>query len=785
METESVRACLPPHSNIAHIASGRTQPLNEHLKNVAELAKQFASDFNNADWAEIAGLWHDLGKAMPEWQMYIAGKTSRSINHSEAGAALAFKHLDKKMRPFEKVIPYLIAGHHAGLPDWHEGSGTSLKSILLDEKNDGKRNRQTACIANEPSLTEIAAERMPASIPFGKNNPSESSRQELLEQYHLWIRMLYSCLVDADFLDTEEFMEPEASSLRGSHSSLEELKCKFESYMKEKQSSCSNSKINAIRKAIYDACVEKSSLKPGFYSLNVPTGGGKTLASMAFALHHAATHGKRRIILAIPYTSIIEQTATVYKYGTDDNAEIKRRKKAGTFLFGEEAVLEHHSNFDFDGNDESDSYRKQKLAAENWDAPIIVTTNVQLFESLFNAHSSRCRKLHNIVDSVIILDEVQMLPPEYLKSILSALKGLVSCFGASVVLCTATQPALEGTIGSNAAAFSGIPENAVVPIIEHPEELAEQLKRVQIDATCAHEKIAGWNAIADKLVKYNQVLCIVQTRKDCRELHGLMPEGTYHLSALMCAEERSEAISEIKQKVKNNKTVRVISTQLIECGVDIDFPVVFRAMAGVDSIAQSAGRCNREGRLAEFGTVHLFEPPTETPAGLLRKGADATRDLLRKYNYNLELTPSLYKEYFKHFYASVNDFDKPKFADCMLDENEDGIFQFRTLSDNYRLINDSFQKPVIIRYFSPKTKKSNDGLLAQLMNQGPDKRLMRKLGRYSVNLPKTEIAELARLGRIIEPFDGIFVQAPDDENLYQYGKGLAADSVKSYSTYIF
>ena len=298
--------------------------------------------------------------------------------------------------------------------------------------------------------------------------------------------------------------------------------------------------------------------------------------------------------MAIPYTSIIEQTAKVYKYGTDDDALIAELKKSGKCLFGEENVLEHHCNFDFDKDDKNNLYAKQKLATENWDAPIIVTTNVQLFESLFNAHPSHCRKLHNIVDSVIILDEAQMFPTEYLKSILSVLQGLVKCFGVTVVLCTATQPALEGTIGSDTKTFEGISENLITDIIDNPQELAEQLKRVEINTDFAKEKMPDWESVRDELCEYEQVLCIVQTRKDCRTLHSLMPEGTIHLSALMCAEERSDVIAKIKDRLRNYQPVRVISTQLVECGVDIDFPVVFRALAGLDSVAQAAGRCNRD-----------------------------------------------------------------------------------------------------------------------------------------------------------------------------------------------
>lgn len=770
---------------IAHKTEIEIQTLDEHLKNVADIASEYALAFNNADWAYYAGLLHDLGKSDVDWQKYIRGEKSTSVNHSEAGAQYAYSTLKQKFGDFAKIIAYIIAGHHAGLPDWNEGSGNSLKSILAKTDIPYLEN----LLSNSEQKENLDA-LFPKSMPFGKNDLKKENTLELMEHFHLWIRMLYSCLVDADFIDTERFMLPKQYELRGNFADLQELKRRFDIYMEEKTVNATMSKINTIRSLILKSCREKAKLTPGFYSLNVPTGGGKTLSSMAFALEHAIAYEKKRIIMAIPYTSIIEQTAKVYKYGTDDDEKIIEYKKTGKCLFGEENVLEHHCNFDFDKNCEARILEKQKLATENWDAPIIVTTNVQLFESLFNAHSSSCRKLHNIVDSVIILDEAQMLPPEYLKSILSVLQGLVKCFGVTVVLCTATQPALEGKIGADKAAFEGIPKELITPIIDNPAELAEQLKRVEINTDYSKEKMSDWQAVADKLCEFEQVLCIVQTRKDCRELHKLMPEGTIHISALMCAEERSDVIAEIKERLRNGESIRVISTQLVECGVDIDFPVVFRAIAGMDSVAQSAGRCNREGKL-KFGTLYLFNPPTNVPIGLLKKGADVTKELLDLYNYNLSLTPDLYKEYFTKYYKTLNDFDKCEFESLMqsykanIRKNRDGCLQFRTLSDNYHLIDNSYQASVYVHYCSSRTGKDDINLLTALKAGDIDKPLFRKLTRYSVNLPLNEIKELVKEGRILEPLESVFMQSLDDDTLYQKGLGLVADSVKSFSTYIF
>lgn len=763
---------------IAHKSENNSQSLIEHLESVAKIASKFAEEFNNPDWTYFAGLIHDLGKSDPDWQKYIRDRKTTSVNHSEIGAQFSYSKMNPN-DPASKIIPYIIAGHHAGLPDWSAGSGNSLNSIL--EKIDKNYLEQ---LLDNSELQTLKNACFPKSMFFGKNDLSKDNPKELMEHFHLWIRMLYSCLVDADYLDTEQFMSPDKSELRGNYASLVDLKQKFDSFMTEKSAKAAPSKINALRAEILKACREKARLKPGFFSLNVPTGGGKTLSSMAFALEHAIKHNKKRIIMAIPYTSIIEQTAKIYKYGTDNDEEIEKLIKDKKSLFGEENVLEHHCNFDFDKENESRILEKQKLATENWDAPIVVTTNVQLFESLFNAHPSSCRKLHNLVDSVIILDEAQMLPPEYLKSILSALQGLVKCFGVTVVLCTATQPALEGEIGSDTAKISGIPENLITPIIDNPAKLAEQLKRVEINTDYAKEKMSDWQQVADKLCEFEQVLCIVQTRKDCRELHQLMPKGTIHLSALMCAEERSDVIAEIKDKLRNGVPIRVISTQLVECGVDIDFPVVFRALAGMDSVAQSAGRCNREGKL-KCGSVYLFRPPKDNPAGLLRKGADVTKELLELHNYDLRLTPDIYKEYFTKYYKKLNDFDKCDFKGTMLNGRHEAKFQFRTLSDNYHLIDNSFQGTVYVHYCSPKTGKDNLNLLNRLKSGDVDKHLFCKLGRYSVNLPKKEIEELVKAGRIEQPLEGVFMQSLDDEKLYQTGLGFIADSVQSFATYIF
>jgi CRISPR-associated endonuclease/helicase Cas3 len=458
---------------------------------------------------------------------------------------------------------------------------------------------------------------------------------------------------------------------------------------------------------------------------------------MGFAFEHAKRYNKKRIIVVIPYTSIIEQTAEVLRG-----------------VFGENCVLEHHCNLDPDKED-----GRNRLASENWDAPIVVTTNVQFFESLFASKTSSCRKLHNIVDSIVILDEAQMLPTEYLKPILSALKGLTQCFGVSVLLCTATQPALAGDIGSGMAKFKGI-EN-VREIISNPIELSNKLKRVEIVPQNKELKPVEWETLAKELCQYNQVLCIVNTRKDCRELHKelhkKMPEGTIHLSALMCPAHRSDVIKGIKKKLDNGETLRVISTQLVEAGVDLDFPVVYRALAGLDSLVQAAGRCNREGKLLPtMGKVFYFASPKQAPPGLMRKGEQACREIIGADGI-LEFDPQTFVKYFQLFFEKANDFDTKKIIDKLKKNADRGNMQFRTAAREFNLIDDKAQRQIIIIYSKYKSLIYN--LIDQLQFE-PSRSTLRKLQRFTISVPESTFTELQRVGGVMLQ-NGIWVQAVD------------------------
>ncbi len=482
--------------------------LEEHLRAVADLSGAFASVFGHADWGQLAGLWHDLGKYSSAFQNHIArgsgfdpeahieGGAGR-VNHSSAGALHAVEKLGGKGR----LLAYLIAGHHAGLPDWHsdEHALASLSQRL-------EQRQHLQAISDVTIPTDVLD---PAITPSSKPLGGEAGLA-------LWLRMLFSCLVDGDFLDTERFMDGGEALARGQFSSLETLLDKLVTHMTELTANAMPTHVNRIRAEVLRQCCERASDPPGIFSLTVPTGGGKTLSSMAFALRHAVQHNKHRIIYVIPYTSIIEQTAGIFRD-----------------IFSE-SVVEHHSNLD-----PEKETAKSRLATENWDAPVIVTTNVQFFESLFAARTSSCRKLHNIVNSIVVLDEAQLLNPELLQPILDTINLLTQHYGVTFVLSTATQPALNSREGFGWT-FRGL--NGAREIMADPDALYRDLERVVVEMPSDFRDRRSWEEVAAELTTHESVLAVVNTRPDCRELHRLMPEGTTHLSAAMCGEHRSQVI---------------------------------------------------------------------------------------------------------------------------------------------------------------------------------------------------------------------------------------------------
>jgi CRISPR-associated endonuclease/helicase Cas3 len=729
--------------------------LVDHLQAVADIAAAFSEAFEpvaaNQRWAYLAGLWHDLGKYRPGFQRYVGlvdnpdahieGKVGgREKTHSAAGALWAMQQLNKPNQPYGNVLAYLIAGHHAGLDDWDGG----LKERLQGE--DAQQELKEA-LATNPPADILANGDLVAQIPGGANG------------FALWVRMLFSCLVDADFLDTEAHFDAGKPARREGFPTLSQMRLAFDAHMKALP--VVDTPVNALRADILRQCRAKAALPAGFFSLTVPTGGGKTLSSLAFALEHTLTHGKRRIIYAIPYTSIIEQTADVFR---------------GVFnALGDEVLIEHHSQADAAEKDET---MRSRLACENWDAPLVVTTNVQLFESLFAAKTSRCRKLHNLVGSVIVLDEAQQLPPAFLQPILDVLKLLVAHYGVTVVLCTATQPALSTTTYFDASKGLDGLEN-VREIIDNPDALFDALKRVDVELPPDWTSPTAWGDIAKQLSAEDCVLAIVNTRKAARELQRLMPADTLHLSALMCGAHRKDVITHIKERLiakregRDLRPLRVVSTQLVEAGVDIDFPVVYRALAGLDSIAQAAGRCNREGRMNGKGRVVVFVPPERPPLGHLRKSADACISTLHGQEH-YPLARALFDRYFKEFYNSVDLDAKEVVKKLCINDRKTLSVQFRAAAEAFRLIDDADSATVVVRYAAQGDEIEK--LLGILAAEGPQRRLMRKLQRYTVSIDKRVADKMLEKGDLVLAMPGLYLQK-DAIGLYHEQLGLQVDGV--------
>jgi CRISPR-associated endonuclease/helicase Cas3 len=756
---------------IAHVRQTddgwQTHPLEDHLRAVATRADEFARCFGASDWARLAGLWHDLGKYAPDFQHYIRdasgyereqahiedgrgedGKSRQRVDHSAAGAI----HAVDRLGTAGIVIANLIAAHHAGLYD-----RTDLERRL--QSRDRLDLALSATIASDVLDTGSA----PAlAVPGGASTPGA---------YALWLRMLFSCLVDADFLDTEHFMDEGAKAgHRADFPALPMLKAALDRHLTVlAQQSEPPTAVNRLRAQVLADCRRAAIERPGLFSLTVPTGGGKTLSSLAFALDHAAAHGKCRVIYVIPYTSIIEQTAKVFRDVLGD------------------AVVEHHSNADAAG-DEGTS--KSRLASENWDAPVIVTTNVQFFESLFAARTSHCRKLHNIVDSVVVLDEAQLLPPAFLQPILDVLNLLARHYGVTVLLCTATQPALGTKRYFDGRGMRGLDD--VREIMPDPAALYAALKRVEVALPEDFHTRRSWVDVAQELAAHDDVLAIVNRRADARELHGRLPDGALHLSGLMCAAHRSDIIDTIKQRLesrrrgKDMQPVRVVSTQLVEAGVDIDFPVVYRALAGLDSIAQAAGRCNREGRLRDsdgqpqLGQVVVFVPETAAPPGLLRQGEQATISLLTGHVGD-PLDHHLFDDYFTQLYRGC-DLDEKHIGD-ELDPHKyrPGMLNLRSASDKFTLIDneESGYRSVYVPYRRDAADEEFGIWVATLRKEGVQRWLLRKLQRYSVNLPGRQFDQLLRRGDLDEVKPGIFVLKSDAQ--YDKCLGLLLDEPLSPS----
>lgn len=701
-----------------------------HSEGVAKLSATFASEFGMSSWGRVLGLLHDKGKEKIDFQRYIRYTSKYDMNvspwkdktHAYVGALL-LKELYGPAATALLANP--IMGHHAGLYDFGDVE-SKLKSAVPDE---------IAWPEKKEKLT------LPDSKGFTASD------------FHHLIRLLYSCLVDADCLDTEAFMNQEQAALRSGKKDVRQLHEQLYLFLSGLNKHAKDTKVNRIRAAIQKECLQKAGLPTGFYSLTVPTGGGKTISSIVWAVNHALQNGKKRIIIAIPYTSIIVQTAAVLRR-----------------IFGEENVLEHHS--DTDANDTTGNDRQQqrqmvlKLATENWDYPIIVTTNVRLFESMFSNKPSDCRKLHNLCHSVLILDEAQTLPIEYLQPIIDGLKTYQRLLDISVLFTTASMPALTGEHrGCNPSIrLKGIEE--ITELIPPSWQLHEHLRRVQLHFD---KKASSHEEIATRLTAQQRALCVVNTRKDAFEIFSRLPQegtGTIHLSRMMCALHLREQIEKIKILLQQSdeQPIRVVSTQLIEAGVDIDFPVVFRQEAGLDSILQAAGRCNREGKLA-MGHTYVFHFNTPLPPGYISHSANACKSLRIDDDTDC-FSPELMTRYFKLLYARANSFDGDKEMMRHLLYTPNALC-FETAARKFKLITDK-SIGVIVNW------KDSAEWVAQIKENGPQYSLMKKVSDYTVNIKQWDFDRLVKGGFIEEIWEGIY-WLPDREQ-YKPDVGLVLEN---------
>lgn len=694
------------------------QPLAEHLLNVAGLAARMADVFSGHELAKVMGLLHDIGKYTDEFQRRITGEAIR-VDHATRGAMIAIEHYQS----LGHILAYGIAGHHAGLAN---GVGDGERTALTERLKGAGLPQLDVAWQHEITLPERVTP--PKLVPH---------KDRGMFQFVFLARMLFSCLVDADYLDTESFYDRVAlpgqpndrsASRAMAPPSLESLRERLDTYLSAFDA---DSHVNRVRADILAHTRGAAAHVPGLFSLTVPTGGGKTLASLAFALDHAIKHGLRRVIFVIPFTSIVEQNAAVFRSALGD--------------LGEAAVLEHHSAFVAAPLPRSDAERYQareklRLAMENWDAPIIVTTAVQFFESLFAARPSQCRKLHNIAGSVVILDEAQTLPLKLLRPAVAAIDELARNYRSSIVLCTATQPAL------NAPDFrGGFDKDQVRELAPNPPELFRKLDRVRV----RHVGTLDDDALVAQLRELDRVLCIVNNRRHARALYQSLADqpGARHLTTLMCAKHRSQVLAEVRVRLKAGEPCRLVSTSLIEAGVDISLPTVYRAEAGLDSVAQAAGRCNRNGeRAAELSEVRVFATANRdwAPPPELRQFAQAAQEVMRQPQFRDDpLSPSAIEAYFRLLYWQKGDkeLDAANLLGLCAESRIDSL-PLETLAAKFRMI-ETVQMPVIVP-FDDDARRDIESLLYAEKSGG----LARRLQPYLVQLPRNGFDSLRKAGAI-------------------------------------
>ncbi len=714
-------------------SSGQWQPLSTHLLNVARIAKEFATPLGLGDEAELAGLMHDLGKYRDEFQSYLRGEREggKETYHAIYGAYWAVAER-------KHALASVIAGHHAGLHDWSDLKGKVTKETVSTKSKSLKDKLSEACECGEIP-EKLITQKKRSFCP------------------DVYIRMLFSCLVDADRLDTAFWPDQPESDIPFDAAALLD-RVKAERGRKQRASLNSTDTLSLLRDQIFDKCVTSGSKPPGFFSLTVPTGGGKTLSSMAFALAHAQAHNLRRVIVVIPYLSIIEQNAKEYRR-----------------ILGDDVVLENHSSVTIREDANEGEKSRLELITENWDAPVVITTSVQFLESLFSSNPTSCRKLHRIANSVVIFDESQTIPLKLLQPIFSICRDLVDNYGVSFVFSSATQPAfLESEHLPN-----GIKTEELKLIItkEEQKDHYRELRRVNYHLPQKDERI-DWPDLADRLAAEGQVLCVVNlTRHAARlweELAARLPpdERPIHLSSNMCPQHRLELIEQIRWK-GSDKPCRVISTQLIEAGVDVDFPVVWRAFGPLDSIVQVAGRCNREGKLAR-GNMHVFRPKDDNlPQGIYQaatcQAAITLAGLGNSASEKLATDPTIFGAYFESLYRSVDtDYKLPGETSIQEDREE---LEFRKIAEKARVIEDNSQQVIV---FYGKGKALVDEIRSRGLTRFTRDDL-RSLQRFMVNVRTKKLDVLKKLGQVEELFENceIFVL---QEASYHADLGLLIDT---------
>ncbi|MCX7901791.1 MAG: CRISPR-associated endonuclease Cas3'' [Burkholderiaceae bacterium] len=771
------------------IAHGPDHSLTDHLRSVAALAQR-SVPAGAQRWAHLAGLWHDLGKFRHGFQHYVRldenahiegrGVVTAEKTHSAAGALHALRVWGQAGdwgRSAGLLLAHLIAAHHAGLYDHADllerlmGGGKAASEREYEEAVDG-------CVKEDAALLTTPAGFEPRADLV--QLPGLTDREEPLAQ-SLALRMLFSALVDADFLDTEAYLDRTRSDRRAGFAPLGVYRNCLDAHLAALTASVhaagrSEEPVMQARARVLADCRAAAAQPPGVFSLQVPTGGGKTLASLAFALSHALTHGLERVIVAVPYTSIVEQTAEVL---------------AG--IFGRDAVVEHHSQASDEtrGDQSPHATARSRLACENWDAPLIVTTNVQLLESLFAARTSRCRKLHRLQRSVIVLDEAQVLPPPFLQPTLDALRALSRHWGASIVSCTATQPVLTDIRRFDPRqGLRGLTPGDARPteIVTDVAPLYATLERVRFHWPENLNTETPVDALAACLAANEAVLAVVNTREDAAALlqaldsaAGGDADRALHLSAAMCGQHRSDVIAEIRTRLQaraagDPRPLRVVSTQLVEAGVDLDFPVVYRALAGLDAIAQAAGRCNREGRLGPGGgRVEVFVRPIPGMLASLARAAAATRAVLANER-PATLPPELFRRYFEHWYGLFPSLDE-KGIGAMLRPSGGWDLQLRSAEQAYRLVDDEDQCSVVVPYsgaaMDTSARDQRDAALGSLNAGRAERWQLRALQRFVVQAPRRDVRAWLERGDVAEPMPGWYLLR--DETRYDARRGLLRD----------